>query len=310
MRPPVRFAAAAVLLLALALTGCASSEPPSPPLSADTYASPWLIVPVHPSTDDAETPDSTLATYYDRMLQEVTTTMDRQDQRYSVYAGSPHSETGISADSLYEAVPESEQEQVNADQRINVDVLRAVADETDATHILVVDPNTEVHAEKPSLLGVSARVLADGALSLGDLLPLSQLFGTKKARVTASMVWEVTQTTGETPDSAHLQPVWGRLRAATPEAHGLAEDVDAVGYGFRSMIVEMRTGRPVYPSWFTLESDEPVTVYRHTQPRLRGTALHVDGIDFVVKQRDGSVIRVPVHTVTKIKNPAQNRDLL
>lgn len=299
-----------ILALVLALGGCASSEPPTPPLSSEAYASPWLVVPVHPSADYTEAPDSTLDAYYNRMLNEVTTTMDVYDQSYTVYADSPRYETGISADSLYEEVPESEQDDVNADRRISVDVLRAIANEADATHLFVVDPNNEVDAEKPSLLGLGAGILADGGISLGVLFPLARMLGDPKTLVTTSMFWEAKQTSGQATESVDLQPVWGGLRAATAEASGLPSgDVDAIGYGVRSMVLELKTGRAVSPRAFLVESDDPVTVYRLGQSRLRGTAVHVDDLDFVVQQRDGTVVRVPIHLVSRIKNPAQNETI-
>lgn len=242
--------------------------------------------------------------HYDRMGQEVTTTMDMYDQSYRVYADSPRYETGISADSLYEAVPESERDEVKADRRINVDVLRLIAGEADANHLLIVDPHNKMHADEPNF-GVGLGLSPDGGLAFGVSVPL-MTFGDRNVLVATSMVWEFSQIADKPTDSLELQPVWGGVRPATKEVYGFSEDVDAIGYGFRSMIMEMRTGKAVHPSAFFVESDDPVTVYRVGQPRLRGTGVHVDGLDFVVPQEDGAAVRVPIHTVSRIKNPAQN----
>ena len=293
-----------ILALVLALGGCASSEPPTPPLSSDAYTSPWLVVPVQPSTSFTDASEETLAAHYSRMLFEVTRTMDMYDQPYRVYADSPRFETGIASDSLYEEVPESERDDVNADRRVSVDVLRLIAAEADADHVLIVDPHNTMHADDPSF-GIIGGLTPSGGIYLGVSVPLLT-FGDRRVLAATGMIWEVMQQTGERTDSLDLQPVWGGVRAATGEATGFSKDVDAIGYGFRAMIMHMRTGRVVSPGAFLVESDDPVTVYRLGQSRLRGTAVHVEDLDFVVQQRDGTVVRVPIHLVSRIKNPSQN----
>lgn len=300
--------AVVLLLLMFVVADCGSSKPITPPLSTGTYETSWLVVPVHPSPRYTDISDVTLVTYYDRVMQEVTTSLDGYGQPYTMYAGSPHFETGISADSLYEEVPESEREDDTDERRVHVDILQAIADEAGVQHLVVVDPNIEARVDGTGL-GVGVGIPVGGGFSIGFSVPLVSI-GTKTVRLTTATFWTVDPSDGNADEPSTPRPLWGGSRAADASAHQqISDDEDAVGYGIRSLILELKTGSTYNPAAFVISSDNPVIVYRRDQPRLRGTSFHVDGTNVVLSTEDGSTQTVPLHTVSSIRSTFENRKI-
>ncbi|NBC85771.1 MAG: hypothetical protein GVY25_06210 [Bacteroidetes bacterium] len=298
-----------LVLFLLVMTGCKSTEPTAPPLSADVYDASWLVVPVHPSPRFADASDLDLARYYKHVLAEATQSLDGYGQTYSVYANAPHRDTGISADSLYEPVPEDGDVDEDSPQRVRVDVLRALAAEADAQYVLVVDPNIKMEIDddgmSPPFIGP---VVAPG-LSIGVSIPVLQIdLFNRRSPMTVAMVWDMGPAQGE--NTAGARPIWVGLRSALSKNYErISSNEDAVRYGMRSLMVESATGQRVGPEAFLLEADNAVIVYRRDQPTVRGDGFHIDGTDVVVHQKEDEATRIPIHTVSTIRSPSQNRIL-
>jgi len=306
----VRKGGCVLVLFLLVMTGCTSAEPTAPPLSADVYDASWLVVPVHPNPRFADASDLDLAQYYKHVLAEATQSLEGYEQAYSVYANAPHWDTGISADSLYEPVPDDGDVDEDSPQRVRADVLHAIAAESDARYLFVVDPNVEMEVEDDGMsIGPFVGVGVAPGISVGVSIPVLQidLFG-RPSPMTVAMVWDMGPAQGENASAA--RPVWVGLRSALSKNYErISSNEDAVRYGMRSLMVESATGRRVGPGAFLLEADNAVIVYRRDQPTVRGDGFHIDGTDVVVHQKEGEATRVPIHTVSTIRSPSQNRIL-
>jgi len=310
VRRLVRKGGCILVLVLLCMTGCKSAESTAPPLSADVYDASWLVVPVHPSLRFADASDLDLAQYYEHGLAEATQSLDGYGQTYSVYENAPHRDTGISADSLYEPVPDDGDVDEDSPQRVKVDVLRALAAEADAQYVLVVDPNIKMEIDDDGMsIGPFVGVGVAPGISVGVSIPVLQIdLFNRRSPMTVAMVWDMGPAQGENAPGA--RPVWVGLRSALSKNYErISSNKDAVRYGMRSLMVESATGQRVGPEAFLLEADNAVIVYRHDQPTVRGDGFHIDGTDVVVHQKEDEATRVPIHTVSTIRSPSQNRIL-
>lgn len=101
------------------------------------------------------------------------------------------------------------------------------------------------------------------------------------------------------------ETVWegGRAAALETEEDRSAEVVT------RAVLLEMLTGRALTARSLMLDDSEGdyVTVYPHEGPRLHGTLMGFDGLNFTLEKDDGERFSAPVEDVNKVKATQRNR---
>lgn len=90
---------------------------------------------------------------------------------------------------------------------------------------------------------------------------------------------------------------------------GTARTKRGVEAGVRAALLELLTGRTLTPRSFEVDTSDDVIVYRYAEPNLIGASFRVDKMDAVVELQDGTVKRIPIHTVKKVKSTTSNRTI-
>ena len=302
-----RFSILATITAAtLFLAGCAGSEPPAAPLSPETYQASWLVVPVYPDPDVAELPDSDIDAQYKSMLDETAAALTSYDQRYSIYTADPSQKTGISADSIYTYLTETDRKERM--RRLSPAVLREIASRSQEDFVLVIDPhNPHTRFFEP---GVKIRPgpRSQEGFSVSFFIPLADSVKVTD-RLTTATLFDARDLAAVADTASSLTPEWVGLRPLAPIPEPLFGSGPAdryAGWNARSIMISLMTGMDVGYDTFDLKNSGSVILYRHDRPTVRGAQLRVESVDFVVDD-DGETVRVPIHQVSSIKSPPSSR---
>lgn len=284
MRPPARFTLPVILALVLALGGCASSEPPTPPLSAETYMSPWLVVVVEPGTPVGWSQRR-------RSLGQATATLDELDQPYSLYTAPGREDPGISADSIYR--------DDTLEPVINTDVVQRIAAEHSATSVFVIEPEETLDLQQE--LNEVTLEPYDIQMDRGDgtALDVAVYLDRDAAGVTRTSLYH-----GE-----NLELTWQAIRATKKNLYRrVPGPLDVVGFNARALTIEALTGRALIASDFVFKTDRSVLVYSYGRSTIYGSEAYVDGGTLVVSEKEGPVT-VPLHLVSMVKEQTSREKL-
>lgn len=264
-----------VFALVFALCGCASSEPPTPPLSPDSYTSSWLVVVVEPATSIGRSQQQ-------QALGQITDALDGEGQAYTLYTAPGRDAPGISADSIYL--------RDTATPTINPEKVRRIATEEGATSVFVVEPE-EILNLKETNPATGERYDIKMDRGDGTAIDVAVYLDRDAAATTRASLYH----------GADMDLTWRSVRITKDVLYQRVRgSLDIVGYNARALTLEALTGRALIASDFIFNVDTSVLVYPYGRSTIYGTGAYVDGSNLVVSQEDGQVT-VPLYMVSQVK---------
>jgi len=210
------------------------------------------------------------------------------EQGFTVY-GKAEKGRGLPPDTLYEGSG-TDGEVLSFDDGI----LRRIREKTGAEYLLLTRADQWYDPDEGGLrffVGVSTE-----GIGAGVQIPIEGVGGGIESRPVTSVML-VSATTGEV--------LWegARFTGASSANSDLSR---ASALGSRSLMVEMMTGRALpYSNFLFDESTGGLLVYRYSKGSVIATSVRMDRTEMIVEKKDGTTVRYPIHTVSKVKNTIQ-----
>lgn len=270
----------AVVFAAALLAGCASTAP-TPPAAPSVYDATWAVAPVWPDPDEAE------AKHWHQhqvMVEELTATLSAYGQSH-VVVGTGKDTVGVAPDSVYGKRPEGKDE-----RPLRYDALQRIQEETGAQYVLLVRAaqwdDSDDWKVRPFFMPRPS-----GGFSIGIVRTTAEA----SSAVTGAMLVDAR-------DGASM---WRGARGATSDAG----DVRATELSMRSLAMELVTGSKLAPYNLDVEASGTLLVFHRGGNGFVAESVRAEGTKLVAEKDDGTTVRLPLHTVTRIKDTDRNKTI-
>ena len=224
------------------------------------------------------------------MVDEITAMLSAYGQQFAVY-GQSGEKTGVPPDTLYEN-PGTDGKALSFDDK----VLRHIREKTGGEHLLLTraDQWYEPDGGIQFFVGGSSEGIGGGVH-----IPIENIDGEEPESRLVTSAMLVSAGTEEV--------LWkgARFTGASSANSDLSR---AAALGSRSLMVEMMTGRALpYSNFLFDESTGGLLVYRYNKGSVIATSVRMDRTEVIVEKKEGTTVRYPIHTVSKVKNTTERK---